>query len=54
VGKEDKSDYYLKKYYLKKGLFLFDIFLIIGIIQYFIFDGSFNKMIIWIKNFIQL
>ena len=40
-----------KEWYLKKGLILIDIFLIIALIQYFIFDGSFNNMILWVKGF---
>ena len=40
----------LKKWYFKKGLILIDIFIIIALIQYFIFDGSFNAMLTWIKN----
>ena len=43
----------LKEWYFKKGLVLIDIFLIIALIQYFIFDGSFNEMILWIKGFFQ-
>ena len=39
-----------KEWYFKKGLILIDIFLIIAIIQYFIFDGSFNNMIHWMKD----
>ena len=39
-----------KEWYFKKGLILIDIFLIIALIQYFIFDGSFNNMIIWVKE----
>jgi hypothetical protein len=42
-----------KEWYFKKGLILIDIFLIIALIQYFIFDGSFNDMIIWMKGFFQ-
>ena len=42
-----------KKWYLKKGLILIDIFLIIALIQYFIFDGSFDDMILWVKGFFQ-
>ena len=42
-----------KEWYFKKGLILIDIFLIIAIIQYFVFDGSFNDMILWIKGFFQ-
>jgi len=43
----------LKEWYIKKGLILIDIFLIIAIIQYFIFDGSFNDMMLWMKGFFQ-
>ena len=42
-----------KEWYLKKGLILIDIFLIIALIQYFIFDGSFDDMILWVKRFSQ-
>ena len=42
-----------KKWYLQKGLILIDIFIIIALIQYFVFDGSFNDMILWIKGFFQ-
>ena len=42
-----------KEWYFKKGLILIDIFLIIALIQYFIFDGSFNEMWLWIKGFFQ-
>ena len=43
----------LKEWYLKKGIILIDIFIIIAIIQYFVFDGSFNDMVLWIKGFFQ-
>ena len=43
----------LKEWYIKKGLILIDIFIIIALIQYFVFDGSFNDMILWIKGFFQ-
>ena len=43
----------LKEWYLKKGLILIDIFIIIALIQYFIFDGSFNDMVVWVKGFFQ-
>ena len=43
----------LKEWYFKKGLILIDFFLIIALIQYFVFDGSFNDMILWIKGFFQ-
>ncbi len=39
-----------KEWYFKKGLILIDIFLIIALIQYFIFDGSFNDMLLWVKG----
>ena len=42
-----------KDLYLKKGLILIDIFIIVALIQYFIFDGSFNNMILYIKGFFQ-
>jgi len=41
----------LKEWYLKKGLILIDIFIIIALIQYFVFDGSFNDMFVWVKGF---
>jgi len=43
----------LKEWYVKKGLILIDIFIIIALIQYFVFDGSFNDMVIWVKGFFQ-
>ena len=43
-----------KEWYFKKGLILIDIFLIIALIQYFVFDGSFNAMIIWVKDIFSL
>ncbi len=43
----------LKEWYVKKGLILIDIFIIIALIQYFVFDGSFNYMIVWVKGFFQ-
>ena len=39
-----------KEWYFKKGLILIDIFLIIALIQYFIFAGSFNDMMLWVKG----
>ena len=42
-----------KELYFKKGLILIDIFIVIALIQYLIFDGSFNDMIHWIKGFFQ-
>ena len=43
----------LKEWYFKKGLILIDIFIVIALIQYFIFGGSFNDMIVWVKGFFQ-
>ena len=43
----------LKELYFKKGLILIDIFIIVALIQYFVFDGSFNDMVLWIKGFFQ-
>ena len=43
----------LKEWYVKKGLILIDIFIIIALIQYFVFDGSFNDMVVWVKSFFQ-
>ena len=43
-----------KEWYFKKGLILIDIFLIIALIQYFVFDGSFNAMILWAKDIFSL
>jgi len=40
-----------KEWYFNKGLILIDIFIIIALIQYFIFDGSFHDMILCIKGF---
>ena len=40
-----------KKLYFKKGLILIDIFIIIGLIQYFVFEGSFNYMITWVREY---
>ena len=42
-----------KEWYFKRGLILIDIFLIIALIQYFIFGGSFNEMFLWVKGFFQ-
>ena len=42
-----------KEWYFKKGLILIDIFLIIALIQYFIFDGSFDDIILWVKGGFQ-
>lgn len=39
-----------KEWYFKKGIILVDLFIIIALIQYFIFDGSFNDMILWVKG----
>ena len=43
----------LKEWYVKKGLILIDIFIVIALIQYFVFDGSFNDMVVWVKGFFQ-
>ena len=51
--KEANSKDYLKKNYFKKGLFLIDFFIISGLIQYFIFNGSFKNMVQGIKNLIK-
>ena len=40
-----------KEWYFKKGFILIDFFIIIAFIQYFIFEGSFNAMLEWIKEF---
>ena len=51
---EEKKGFFtkgiFKEWYFKKGLILIDIFIIIGLIQYFIFNGSFNEMINWLIN----
>ena len=51
---EEKQSFFqkdfFKRWYIKKGFILIDIFIIIGLIQYFIFNGSFNNMINWLKN----
>ena len=47
------NKYFFKNLYLKKGLIMIDLFIILGLIQYFLFDGSFNEMILWIKGFFQ-
>ena len=43
-----------KEWYFKKGLIVIDIFLIIALIQYFVFDGSFNALILWVKDIFSL
>ena len=43
----------IKEWYLKKGLILIDIFIVVALIQYFVFEGSFNDMVLWIKGFFQ-
>jgi len=54
---EQKNSFFDKQifqeWYFKKGLILIDIFLIIALIQYFIFGGSFNEMFLWVKGFFQ-
>ena len=51
---EEKHSFFtkeiFKEWYFKKGLLLIDIFIVIGLIQYFIFNGSFNDMINWLMN----
>tara|TARA_Y100001968_G_C18975982_1_gene534529 strand:+ start:265 stop:441 length:177 start_codon:yes stop_codon:yes gene_type:complete len=42
-----------KIWYFKKGLVLIDLFIIVALLQYFIFDGSFNNMLQWIKMLLQ-
>lgn len=44
---------FIREYYLKRGLILIDIFIIIGLIQYFVFDGSLNNMLSWFKGMFQ-
>ena len=56
---DDKTNSFFDKqifkgWYFKKGLILIDIFLIIALIQYFVFDGSFNAMILWVKDIFSL
>ena len=36
--------------YFKKGFILVDLFIVVALIQYFIFNGSFNSMIKWLIN----
>ena len=43
----------LKEWYIKKGLILIDVFIVVALIQYFVFEGSFNDMVLWIKGFFQ-
>tara|TARA_B100001146_G_scaffold174246_1_gene155329 strand:- start:286 stop:456 length:171 start_codon:yes stop_codon:yes gene_type:complete len=54
LDKDEKERFFSKKifkeWYFKKGLILIDVFIIIALIQYFIFDGSFNDMISWIMK----
>ena len=40
----------VKKHMHKNSRFLIDIFMVIALIQYFIFDGSFNNMVSWFKE----
>ena len=56
---DEKTDSFFDKqifeeWYFNKGLILIDIFLIIALIQYFVFDGSFNAMILWVKDIFSL
>tara|TARA_B100000029_G_C16844378_1_gene693043 strand:+ start:68 stop:211 length:144 start_codon:yes stop_codon:yes gene_type:complete len=39
-----------KKLYFERGLILIDFFIIMALIQYFVFEGSLNRMVDWIKN----
>ena len=55
--KGNKEKYFFNReifteWYLKKGFIIIDIFIIIALIQYFIFDGSFDDMILWLKVFL--
>tara|TARA_Y100001968_G_C18862168_1_gene483143 strand:+ start:379 stop:567 length:189 start_codon:yes stop_codon:yes gene_type:complete len=43
-----------KEWYLKKGFILIDIFIIIALIQFFLFDGSFAAMKIWLKEILGI
>ena len=43
-----------KEWYFKKGFILIDIFIIIALIQFFLFDGSFPAMIIWLKEILGI
>ena len=53
MDEEKKNGFFskdlFKEWYFKKGLILIDVFILIALIQYFIFDGSFNEMILWLK-----
>ena len=57
INNENENSFFdkqiFKKWYFKRGLILIDIFIIIALIQYFIFDGSLNNMIEWVKGFFQ-
>ena len=57
MSEKNSNDFFSKKifkeWYFKKGLILIDIFIVIGLIQYFIFNGSFNEMINWIINLLK-
>ena len=54
MDNEEKDSVFSRKifkdWYFKKGLILIDIFIVIALIQYFIFNGSFDDMINWIIN----
>ena len=54
MNNEEKNSVFSRKIfkdlYFKKGLILIDIFIVIALIQYFIFNGSFDDMINWIIN----
>lgn len=57
MSEKNGNDFFSKKlfkeWYFKKGLILIDIFIVIALIQYFIFNGSFNEMIKWIINLLN-
>ena len=57
MSEKNGDDFFSKKlfkeWYFKKGLILIDIFIVIALIQYFIFNGSFNEMIKWIINLLN-
>ena len=54
INKESTNSFFdkaiFKAWYFKKGLILIDFFIIIALVQYFLFDGSFDAMWEWIKG----
>ena len=42
---------FFKNWYLKKGFIMIDVFIITALIQYYLFEGSFNNMIMWFTGF---